>query len=193
MLKPGIKRLAVFLMLLHIFLVETGYTDADIFAERVVSRNKFSATTLDFSTRNSFNNSLVTNLFSSLGIQPSGFDLRGVKIKAETDTRSKYRLKAIKTNGDDFFCSHLGVKVFNRSFSEVFSGSLLNLSINSNFTNSDPKDFIFFVSLDEQSQELKNKICEFNLDFKTYRNSPDEHGGIFALRSISNVISSGNW
>lgn len=191
MLKPGIKRLAIFLMLLYVFLIKTGYTDADIFAERIVSRNKFSAITLDFSTKSSFNNSPITSLFHSLGIQPSGFDLAAARVKAETDTKFKYRLRVAKTNGDDFFCSHLRLKVFNRNFFEVFSGSLLDLSLST--INADPRDFIFFVSLDEQNQELKNKICEFNLDFKTYRDKPDELGGIFAQRLISNVVSSGNW
>ncbi len=193
MLKPEIKKLAVFLMLLYVFLIKTDYTDADIFAERVVSNNKFSAISLDFSTRNSFNNSSIANLFHSLGIQPGGFDLAAARIKAETGADFKYRLKTVKTNGDDFFCGRLKVKVFNRSFFEIFNGSLMDLSINSNFANSNPKDFIFFVSLDEQDQELKNKICEFDFDLKTYRDNPDEQGGIFARRLIGNVVSSGSW
>ena len=192
MLKPGIKRLALFLMLLYIFLIATSYTDADIFAERVVSHNKFSALTLDFSTRNSFNNSLTTSLFHSLGIQPGGFDLGAVRIKAETEAKFRYRLKTVETNGDDAFCRRLQVKVLDRNFFEVFSGSLLDLSFTARFTDADPRDFIFFISLDDQDPSLKNKICEFNFDFRTYR-PPDETGGIFAERLIGNVISSGSW
>jgi len=193
MLKPGLKRLAVFLMLLQVFLIKTGYTDADIFAERTVSRNKFSALALDFSTKNSFNNNLISSLFRSLGIQPSGFDLGAARVKRETETKFKYRLKATKTNGDDFLCNQLQIKVFNRDFFQVFGGSLLDLSLNSSLNNGDPRDFIFFVSLDNQDEALKNKICEFNFDFKTYRNDPEEQGGVFAQRLISNVISSGSW
>lgn len=63
----------------------------------------------------------------------------------------------------------------------------------SNFKNTDSTDFIYFISLDEKDQKLKNKICEFNFIFKTYRDNPNEQGGIFAQRLISNVISSGNW
>ncbi len=193
MLKPEIKGLAVFLILLYVFLVKTSYTDADIFAERTVSANKFSAITLDFSVRNSFNNSLITSLFSSLGIQPSGFDLGAAKIKSETNNKFKYQVKTVKTNGDDLFCARLNVQVFDRNFFKVWSGSLLNLNFTSRFVNLNPKDFIFFVSLDDQDSELKNKICEFNFSLKTYRNNPDEQGGIFAERLINNVISSGNW
>ena len=193
MLKPGIKRITVFLMLLYVFLIKTSYTDADIFAERTVSRNKFSALTLDFSTRSSFNNSLVTSLFHSLGIQPSGFDLGATRVKAETDTKSNYRLKVLKTNGDDLFCGRLQAKIFDRNFFEIYNGSLLNLSFNSRFMNANPKDFIFFVSLEDKDPALMNKICEFNIDLRTYRNDPDERGGVFAQRLIANVVSSGNW
>jgi len=190
MLRPEIKRLALFLILLYFFLIKTGYTDADIFAERVVSHNKFSALSLDFSTRSSFNNSPATSLFHSLGIQPGGFDLAAARVKAETDTKFRYRLRSVKTNGDDLFCGKLHLKVFNRNFFEVFNGSLLDLSLTT--INSDPRDFIFFVSLDDQDAALKNKICEFNFDFRTFRVTPDEQGGIFAQRLIGNVISSGN-
>lgn len=190
MLKPEIKRIAIFFILLYFFLVKTGYTDADIFAERIVSHNKFSALTLDFSTRSSFNDSLATNLFHSLGIRPGGFDLAAIRVRAETTTKFRYRLRTVKTNGDDFFCSRLQLKVFNRNFFSVYSGSLLDLSLTT--INSDPRDFIFFVSLEDQDISLNNKICEFNFDFKTFRVNPDESGGIFAQRLINNVISSGS-
>ena len=193
MLKPEIKRFAVFLILLYVFLIKTNYTDADIFAERTVSQNRFSAITLDFSTKSSFNNSLVTSLFQSLGIQPGGFDLGAVRVQTEINTKSNYRLKVLKTNGDDLFCSRLRAKIFDRNFFEVYNGPLMNLSVDSHFMNSSPKDFIFFISLEDRDQVLMNKICEFNIDIRTYRNNPDERGGIFAQRLISNVISSGNW
>lgn len=193
MVNQRIKNLALFSVLLGIFLIKTSYTDADIFAERNISRNKFSFIAVDFSARSSFNNSIITSLFSSLGMQPSGFDLGAARVNAETDIKFKYRLKAVKTNGDDLFCSRLQVKTFNRDFQQVFSGSLLGLFSTSEFTNTNPKDYIFFISLDEKDQALKSKICEFNFDFKTFRHNPDEQGGIFARRSISNVISSGNW
>jgi hypothetical protein len=83
--------------------------------------------------------------------------------------------------------------VFNRSFFQLYEGSLLDLSLNDNLGSQDLKDFIFFVSLDDSDEELKNKICEFNFSFKTYRESPGEQGGIYAERLISNVISSGSW
>lgn len=193
MLKPGIKKLTAFLILLYLFLIKTGYTDADIFAERTVSHNKFSALAIDFSIKNSFNNTTINSLFYSLGIVPSGFDLGALRLKANENNKFSYRVKTIKTNGDDLFCKSLRVKIFDRNFFQIYNGSLADLFFSSRFTNSNPKDFIFFISLDDQNSELKNKICEFNFDFKTYRDNPDEQGGIFAQRLINNVISSSNW
>jgi hypothetical protein len=193
MLSQKIKRLALFSMMLCIFLINTRYTNADIFAERIVSHNKLSVVSLDFSARNSFNNGPLTSLFHSLGIQPTGFDLGATRVKAEGRTNFKFSLKANQTNGDVSFCNSLHIKVLSRSFFSIYSGPLSDLAVTSAFGNFDPKDFIFFVSLDDNADALKNKICEFNLDFKTYRNSPDETGGIYARRVISNVISSGSW
>lgn len=192
MLKPKIKKFAVFLMLLHVFLMDAEYTNADIFAERIVKYNKFSSINLDFSTRNSFNNGVISSIFHSLGIQPGGFDLGVARVKAETEPGFKYRLKAVMTNGDDSLCEKLKFKVFDRKFYEVFSGGLRDLDITAK-SDSTPNDFIFFAGLDDHGQELQNKICEFNFDFKTYRDNPDEQGGIFAMRLINNVISSGSW
>jgi len=194
MSKAGIKKLAIFLMLFYIFLNRTGYTTADIFAERVVRQNKFSATKLDFSTRNSFNNAPAISIFRTIGLVPGGFDLAAIKLKLEAGTKIKYQLKAEKTNGDEAFCSRLNIKVLDSQLHEFYQGALLGLALNSTLAiGDDYKNFVFFVSLDDQGAELKNKICEFDLKFKTYRESPDERGGIFAQRLISNVVSSGSW
>lgn len=193
MLRLEIKRLAVFLILLYIFLIKTGYTDADIFAERIVNKNKFSIVSLDFLANNSFSNLEISNLFHTSGLQPGGFDLGAIRVKPSFDTKFKYHLRSVKTNGDDYFCNQLKVKVMDRNFFEIYSGSLMNLSLSSKFSNNEAKDFIFFISLDKDDQNLKNKICEFNLNFKTYRDNPEETGGIFAERSVNNIISSGNW
>ncbi len=193
MLKPGIKRLALFLILLYFFLIKTSYTDADIFAERVISHNKFSAKSLDFSTRTSFNNNPITSLFSSLGLQPGGFDLGAVRVKSEANSRFKYSIRTAETNGDDYFCKQLEVEVYSRNFYKLFDGHLVDLNIDSRITNDKPEDWIFFVNLNDQDAALKNKICEFNFVLKTYRNKYSENGGIFAQRLIKNIISSGTW
>ena len=128
-----------------------------------------------------------------MGMLPNGFDLGAVRVKGEASASFKYNVRAVKTNGDDVLCGRLNLEVQNRSFGKVYNGRLMDFSLNSTMGSDSPADWILFVSLDDPSQYLRNKICEFNLDMKTYRNSPAEQGGIFAERLVGNVISSGTW
>ena len=193
MLNKSVKRLALFLIFVYLFLVKSGHTTADIFAQRIVSRNKLSAVTLDLSTMTSFNDGQKISLFNSSGFQPDGFDLNSIRIKGSTTGNFKYHIKVIKTGGDDLLCNKLELEVLNRQFSSKYKGALLNLNIDSNITNNNLDDWIFTINLNDNSQELKNKICKFDLDIKTYYDTPSETGGIFAEKLISNIISSGNW
>jgi len=193
MLNIRIKIILVFLILLSLFLINTHYTDADIFAERMVQKNRFSMTTVDFSARHSANNSSISYLFRTIGLQPGGFDLGAVKIKKEGALSFKYHIKIVKTNGDDKFCNALHVQVLKRDLTSKYQGKLMNLGIDSSLNNSTPEDWIFFIGLDDNDGMLKNKICEFTIVFKTWRTQPDEENGIYAERKLSNVISSGNW
>ncbi len=193
MLGPEVKRWGIFAVLLYIFLNQTGYTDADIFAERTVSGNALSVIALDFSVSNSFNDSAATNLFRTPGMTPGGFDLGAISIRTKPGMKFKYRLKTIQTNGDAAFCDALTIKMLNRDFSKSYEGSLLGLSETSSILGDDRKDNIFSVGLTGTDPSLKNKICEFNLDIRTYQERSDEKGGIFAERSIKNLVASGNW
>lgn len=193
MLNVKVKIIFGFLFLVYILLVNTQYTDADLFAERMVQHNRFSITTLDFSARHSANSGSVSYIFRTIGLQPGGFDLGAVRIKKEGQLDFKYRLKVTKTSGDDSFCSALNVQVLQKNLTSKYQGKLMNLSIDSNITDNVLEDWIFFISLDDKNGALQNKICEFNLDFKTWHNQPDEKSGIYAQRILNNVISSGNW
>lgn len=191
MLSKSLKIFALFLILLYIFLDQLGYTAADIFAERTVSRNKISAITLDFSTLSSSQESGIAKLFDS-SFQPGGFDLKAIRIKGMASNDFKYRIKAVKTGGDDLLCNNLEVEILNRRFSRKFSGRLLDLDLAAENDNN-LQDWIFMISLDSNDPELKNKSCQFDLDIKTYHDNPAESGGIYAQRILSNNISTGTW
>lgn len=193
MLRKKINRISWFLILLYIFLVQSNYTDADIFAERVVEKNKLSVITLDFSTRITFNDNTTNNLFNSFGFLPGGFDIGAIKIMNETKNSFKYYLKAIKISGDDDFCNKLELKILNQSLKQIYSGSLLSLNINSSINDFSNDKWIFMINFDDNSEIFKNKRCEFNFKFRTYREDMNETGGIYAEREINNIISSGNW
>lgn len=193
MLNPAVKRLALFSIFLYIFLVQSHYTTADVFAERVVSQNKLRAMTLDISAQTSFNNNPLTSLFHSMGILPDGFDLGAVRVRGQSSTNFKYNMRAVKVSGDDSFCDKLDLEVQSRSQGKIYSGALFDFSRNSALPNGQPEDWIFFVGLADGHPDLKNKICEFNFNMRTFRSDPEERGGIFAERLVRNVVSSGTW
>lgn len=193
MLNVRIKSVLISLMLLGIFLINTQYTDADIFAERNVKNNKFSATALNFFAGNTVNNSSASYLYKTIGILPDGYDFEAIRIKRDENFNFKYHLKAIKANGDNALCDSLNLQVLKRDLTKVFSGKLINLSIDSEISTNNREDWIFLLSLDQDDTNLKNKICEFSFDFKTFRINSSEKGGIFAQRIITNIVSSGNW
>ena len=175
-----------------LFLIYTDRTDADLVAERTVKSNHLTATTLSFSQRHTANNSYISMLFKTIGIQPGGFDLGAVRIKKDGKLNFQYRLKVVKLGGDDGLCQALNVQVMQKS-SFKFQGRLLDLVIDSNVDNNNPQDWIFFISLDNNDGNLRSKNCEFNFNFKTWRNEPDERKGFYAERVLTNNISSGTW
>jgi len=193
MLIRGVKKWALFSIFFYIFLIMLRFTGADIFAERIVRENKFRAITLDFTTGASYNNFAIADLFRTTGIVPGGYDLGAVRVRGITPFYSRYNLKVVKISGDDNFCNALKLEIINRNFSKKYDGDLLDLSLNSNLSEDSLQDWIFVVSFDDDDPLLMNKICDFNLELRTYREDPDETGGIFAERKIRNIISSGSW
>jgi hypothetical protein len=180
------------MLVLALFLLNTSRTDADLFAERIVRSNHFSATTLSFSQRHTANNSYINQLFRTINIQPEGFDLGAVRIKKDGKLNFKYRLKTIKTNGDNSFCQALTLDVMQKGIYK-YQGKLMDFIFDSNINDSQPQDWIFFIGLTDDNISLKNKTCEFNFYFKTWRNDPESKKGFYAERSLYNIISSGSW
>ncbi len=193
MLNARIKSALVSVMLMGVFLVNTGATDADIFAERNVRSNKFSATVMNFFAKSTINNSATSDLYKTVGILPGGYDFSAVKIKRDGNANLKYHFKVVKTNGDETLCNNLNLQILKRDLTTVSSGGLMNSSVDSQITSDNPEDWIFLLSLDQNDSALAGKVCQFDFDFKTYRNNPSEQGGIFAQRTIANMVSSGSW
>ncbi|MCF7795395.1 hypothetical protein K9M50_03485 [Patescibacteria group bacterium] len=193
MLKREIKLFLFLLIMSYSFLSNAGYTDADIFAERVINSNKLSSVVLDFSTNNSVNSGFTKNLFHSSAIEPGGFDVASIRFKSKSNVPLKYNFNIKKTRGDDILCNNLKLKVFNSNFFPVYLGSLMDFSKNDKLSSDEVNDYIFYLSLDKNDKEIKNKLCEFNIDIKTYRDNPNEEDAIFAQRSLSNIVSSGDW
>jgi len=193
MLSKRTKIILTIIFLVSLFLIYTEKTDADLVAERTVKNNKFTATTLSFSQRHTANNSNISMLFKTVGIQPAGFDIGAVRIKKDGKMNFKYHLKVVKVGGDDVFCRSLNIQVMQKGTFK-FQGKLVDLALNSVVDDNNHQDWIFFIGLDDNNTSLQNKICEFNFDFKTWRNTPDENiGGFYAQRVLNNNMLSGNW
>jgi hypothetical protein len=192
MLDAKAQSILVFLILLALLLLNTGHTDADIFAERNVKNNRFSATTLSFSQNHTANATPLTQLFQTAGLLPGGFDLGAVRIKKEGKMNFKYRVKAIKKGGDDNLCSNLTLRIL-KDGSFIYQDKLLNLSIDHTVENNNAHDWIFFIELNNNDPSLKNKICQFDFYFKTWRDDPDSRKGLYAERRLYNTITTGIW
>ncbi|MBI3619600.1 hypothetical protein HY214_00405 [Candidatus Roizmanbacteria bacterium] len=182
------------MILIGYFLTVTETTSADIFAERTVSQNRFQATTLSFSNRQTTNNIQIFNFFNVSGMLPGGFDIKPVRIINDGKLDFKYHIKTVKKAGDDDFCRSLIAEVTLKEGKTLFKGPLLDLSTDVTFSDNARNDWIITVSLDDNSVNLKNKNCEFDFLFNTFRNQSDENPvGLHAQRTLSNNITSGNW
>lgn len=193
MLDKSIKRFALLLILIYLFLTRSGYTAADIFAERKVSKNKLTAVTLDLFAIESFNNFNKQVLFDYSSFLPGGYAINSLRVKSQSSGVFKYVISVKKIDGDENFCRSLKIKVLDLDFDKIQEGDLLDLRIVSEVKSERVDDWIFKISLDNYDHNLSNKICKFDLDIKTYYDTPSENGGIFAQKTISNVISSGTW
>lgn len=179
----------VLLLLLELFLLNTSYTDADLFAERNVTQNKLTAVVLNFFSLNSATHAPLQTLFHSTNVKPNGFDVRSVRLQNEGSAEMKYSIKAEKTGGDDTLCNNLKIQLVSRDFTKIYEGPLLDVSGTSSIAKKASQDILFLVYLDSADDTVKGKLCEFSLKLRSYRKTPDERGGIYAERKLTNIIS----
>jgi len=178
---------AVFLI--SIFLTYTLYTSADLRAQRIIPVT-FTATTLSFDQQHTANQAPLDSLFNTNGIRPGGFDVKAIRIQKTGKMNMKYHLSMVKTGGSDPFCNELQLQVLYKG-SQKYLGKLKDVAINSELKGTERDDWIFFVSFDNENVSLKNKNCEFDFQFKTYRLDPSEQpSGFYAIKKLSNTITS---
>ncbi len=185
-----------FCLILTVFITSilmlSNTTSADLSVKIIVSDNKFLASTLQMLSLDTSNENQLSSLFQINGLIPGGFSVKAFRIKKEGDLGFNYQLKSIKINGDDDLYEALNIKIMqNDKF--IFQGKLSELNQKQKIEDQNKEDWIFFVSLDSDNQQLANKSCEFELNLKTYRDNPEESGGFRDEIKVSNYISSGNW
>ncbi|GIW62510.1 MAG: hypothetical protein KatS3mg090_0336 [Patescibacteria group bacterium] len=194
MLNFRIKLALICLFIVGCILLVSEYTSADLVAERIVKSNSFKTTTLNFGSINTANFSPLSFLFTVSGLQPSGFEIRAVKIINQGQMRFNYRISSKITGGNNQLCDELSLRLYNQSFNEKYNGKLKDFYFDSELDKSESEFWIFYLSLpDNAGSSLKNKTCEFDIIFKSWRNYPTQEGGFSALRVLSNNISTGSW
>ncbi len=167
-------------------------TSADLSVQVIAQDNKISATTLQMSALKTSNETDLPALFQINGLIPGGFDVSSIRLKKDGELDFNYQLKSVKVNGDDNFCHSLNIKIMQDN-KFIYQGKIGDLDNNKTINGLGKDDWIFFVSLDDNNDQLKNQNCEFTFDFKTYRNSPDEIGGFSDEVRVTNYVSSGSW
>ncbi len=181
----NLNKILFLLVFVTIIFSQTGSTSADLSDKETSVGNTLKATTLAFSTRNSFNESVISQSFSTYGLVSNGFDVRAIRIKKEGELAAPYNLSAQKTSGDDLACNALKISIMqNNKF--IYTGDIASLNLNSNI-NDNPDDWIIFIGLSNYSDLLKNKICNFNFNFITRLNNSEK--GFFDSRFITNNIT----
>lgn len=192
MVSEKVKISLLILIFFGYFLIKTNFTSADLYAQRIVKKNSLTATTLSFSTRHTANNRYLNFFFNTNEIQPEGFDLAAVRIKKDGKLSFKYRLKYIKKGGDEDLCQNLNLIVL-QNWQQKYQGKLANFSLDSTLPSSGKEEWIFYLILDDNDSNLKNKVCQFDFYFKTYRDDPESKKGFYAERTLPNYVSSGSW
>lgn len=170
----------------------TKTTDADLVARDVILDNSWIAATLDFSNRNTANNAPTNFLFTTTNIQPGGFDVKAVRVKNDGQLQLQYQAKAVQTSGDDPFCQALEITVI-KDWQKSYQGSLSNFSLESTIPQASHDDWIIMVKLNQNSLDLINKSCDFNLIFETKKNNDKENLGFSDEEILENHLSSGSW
>lgn len=178
-------------MIIGLFLLKTEYTDADLTAERAVS-HKYKVSTLQIGQLHTANNKKINTLFRTYDIVPDGFDVGSVRIKKDGQLDFKYHIKTEILSQDATLCNGLSIEIL-KGRTQQYKGSLNTVSVFSEINNNKKEDFIFFVSLESNNANLKNKQCDFNIVFKTYRTNPEEKKGLWSETKLNNIVTSGNW
>lgn len=174
-----------------VFLINTGYTDADLIDGEVVENNRLAATTLSFSSRSTVNNQPSLQLFKTNGILPGGFDVASIRIKKDGRVGFKYRIETVVAGGDDLFCEALGLELI-QGGRQKFKGPLPDFNLESSLLDAENEDWIFLIYLNQDDPVLSNKTCEFTFALTTFHQVSGE-GGFHDETELLNVVLGGNW
>ena len=187
-----IKQAARFLLLTAVILLFSQVTDADLLDREEVTANTVRATTLDFSNRDTANETGKSLFFSVQGLIPTGFQVESVRIKNEGELDVTYELSATQTAGDASLCNALQLRVLSGWLTE-YSGPLLGLSFDTAVLEGQNSDLVFVLSLDDTNVQLANTTCAFNIRVASVQTVQGGTIQFFDEEVLQNQVTAGTW
>lgn len=176
----------------YFLLINSATTSADLADETKIKNNQMAATTLSFSDQNTANNQPLSQLFKTNGLVFGGFDLSSIRVKKDGKMGFKYQLQTEIKGSDDLLCKALDLELWQNQ-KVKYQGKLSGFNFQSDLNGSLNEDWIFILKLDNESQTLMNKTCEFNFLLTTFRKDLEEKGGFRDEKIITNLVLSGRW
>lgn len=192
MLNVKTKIVFVFLIVTGLFLRNTGFTDADLFAQRQVFNNVFSFSTISFSSQNTANNTRQSRIFDVTGIIPQGFAVSSFRLRKDGQLNFKYHIKTNFIGGYQPFCDALSVKLM-QDTTFKYRGLLKDIDYSSMLSDNQYHDWVMWLELQSDNADYKNKSCQFEVVVRSWRQNVDEKTGIFAQQQLLASVTSGNW
>lgn len=193
------KLLSIFIIALFgLITVRPAYAVPPVsgyFSDKETStNNSFSATTLDFSLRDTSDTVLTSPLFNDTGIVPVYSSSKTIRIKKDGLADFKYNISAIITGGDAVLCNALQVEADIDGGAMEYSGSLTGLTLAPIAAISGSEDdWEMTVKLTDNSAGLQSKSCLFNFKVSGWQIGSDGTWGLMDQEEIGNTISSGHW
>lgn len=178
----------ILILLLGIFLMRTQKTSADIFDEETIRGNKFVATTLEISARNSATFDKETSFFQLNGMRKGGFAVRGLRIKKDGKMNFHYRMSSHINSESGNLCHILNVSVYDRAFHQVYSGELSGFLMDRDIDSSGIDEWIVLLAFNTDLTGSTHQ-CNFDIVIKTWRTSADEKGGFYDKKILQNTIT----
>ncbi|MCR4330124.1 MAG: hypothetical protein NUV65_06300 [Candidatus Roizmanbacteria bacterium] len=178
----------VLILVMGIFLMRTQRTSADIFDEETISGNKFAATTLEISTRNSATFDKETSFFQLSGMKNGGFAVRGLRIKKDGKMNFHYHLSSHTNSESGNLCHVLTVSLYDKTFHQIYSGGLTSFQMDRDIDSSGLDEWIVLLALNTDLTGSSH-LCNFDIVIKTYRVSADEKGGFYDKKILQNTIT----
>lgn len=182
--------IAKLLVILVVVLLLTENTDADLIDKESIVDNSIAATTLDFSTRDTANNSQKTLFFNIQGMVKGGFQVGSVRINNDGALPITFNMQAQQTGGDQQVCSSLKLRLF-KNWQAVEEAALTDFKYQSSIKTQESQDLILSLELPTTSAAPAHSNCLFTIAIKTLTEESPDAVRFFDEEVLENQVTTG--